>query len=312
MSGLAETEGPPPTRAYLQAVSAGALWGSAGPFSVALFRMGLPPESVAVWRLVVGLLGLLLFALAVAPGRLAVDRRGLFLMLVPGGVATAGFHLAYQLSTEAIGVPSTVALLYLAPAIVVAASPVLGEMPTLRKAGLAVVSVVGVWMTVLGAEGAAFRTGLGGVLWGIATGLGFASYTLFARWVTPRYGALPTLLYSSAAALVILATAYPLLGWEVAAPGSLEAWGTVALFGLATVTVAMLLFYHALGTIEASRAAIGATVEPLVAALLALLLLDQGLETLGWAGLALLVVGVTGAYAAPTRSEVRSDGGPGA
>ena len=43
---------------YLEAVCAACLWGSSGIFSVHLFRMGVPPESVALLRSVVGALAL--------------------------------------------------------------------------------------------------------------------------------------------------------------------------------------------------------------------------------------------------------------
>lgn len=294
-----------PAVGYLEVLGAGALWGSAGPLSVALFRMGLPPTSVAIWRLVLGVASLGLLIVALAPGKLRVDRRAFLLMLIPGGAITALFHLGYQLATEAIGVPSTVALLYLAPAlVVVGAGPVLGEWPTGRRLLLAGVSIVGVWMTVLGAEGAAFRTQPQGVLWGVLTGTGFAGYTLFARHFSPRYGALPTLLYSSVGAGLILGLIYPFLGWGVELPSGSLAWGTAVAFGVLTITVASVLYFHALATIDASRAAIGATVEPLAATVLAIAFLGQGLTAIGWIGLLVLIGGVVGAYAAPTRSEV--------
>lgn len=289
---------------YLEVVAAGALWGSAGPLSVALFRLGLPPASVAVWRLVIGLASLALVVLTLAPGKLRVEPRALFYMLVPGGAVTALFHLGYQLSTDSIGVPSTVALLYLAPAVVVvAAGPLLGEWPTRRRIVLAGVSVVGVWMTVLGAEGAAFRTEPRGVFWGVLTGCGYAGYTLFARHFSPRHGSLPTLLYSSLGAALTLGLTYLVLGWRVETPSGGLAWGTALAFGVLTITAASAFYFHALGTIDASRAAIGATVEPMVAAILALLFLDQRLTATGWIGLVVLVGGVIGAYTAPTVEE---------
>lgn len=289
---------------YFEVIAAGSLWGSAGPLSVALFRMGLPPTSVAVWRLVLGVLSLGLAVLILAPGKLRVERKAFVFMLLVGGAVTALFHLGYQLATASIGVPSTVALLYLAPALVLVGSgPLLGEWPTGRRAGLAAVSVVGVWMTVLGAEGTAFQTEPRGVLWGVLTGVGFAGYTLFARRYSPQHGALPTLLYSSLGAALILGVAYPLVGWSVELPPDGLAWGTAAAFGVLTITVASVFFFHALGSIDASRAAIGATVEPLVAAVLALAFLDQRLGATGWIGLLILVAGVVGAYASPTIEE---------
>jgi DME family drug/metabolite transporter len=61
--------------------------------------------------------------------------------------------------------------------------------------------------------------------------------------------------------------------------------------------MATVLFFDGLGRIQASRAAIVSTVEPVVAALLATMLLGQGLTLVGWLGLGLVVVGVAGSYA---------------
>jgi drug/metabolite transporter, DME family len=63
------------------------------------------------------------------------------------------------------------------------------------------------------------------------------------------------------------------------------------------MAAAPLLLFHAMRTLEAGRASIGTTVEPLVATVLAMVLLDQVLTPSGWVGMLLLLVGVSGAYA---------------
>lgn len=79
------------------------------------------------------------------------------------------------------------------------------------------------------------------------------------------------------------------------------AWGTLILFGFLTIAAAPLLLFNAMRTLQAGRAAIGTTIEPLVATLLAIALLDQVLTPMGWVGLGFLLVGVTGAYATRSR-----------
>ena len=100
-----------------------------------------------------------------------------------------------------------------------------------------------------------------------------------------------------------MALTLPFIGEGVRPPSSPEEWWILLAFGLLTLSVASLLFYDALGRIEAGRAAINSTLEPVVAALLATWLLGQRLTPWGWFGLALVVAGVAGAYA--TRSEGR-------
>lgn len=83
-------------------------------------------------------------AFGARPAALRVDLRGFLVLAVRGGVAVGVFQLAYQLATATVGVPTTVALLYLAPVLVIVASgPLLGEWPTQARIGLVYVTLWG-------------------------------------------------------------------------------------------------------------------------------------------------------------------------
>jgi drug/metabolite transporter, DME family len=279
-------------------VLAGALWATGGPFSVALHRLGLPPESVALLRPASGLLFLVAMVLAVEGRGFLPEARPLVGMLLGGGAIVAIFQLAYQMSMASVGVPATVALLYLAPALVVASSPfLLGERLSPGKAALALVSVGGVWLTVLGARGVDVELTRAGVLWGIACGTFYAAYTLFGKFYSRSHGAIQALFWSTVGGTLLLGIGWWIRGIPVVLPDTLGGWTLVLLFGLVTMAAAPLLLFHAMRTLEAGRASIGTTVEPLVAAVLAMLLLDQVLTPTGWVGMLLLLVGVSGAYA---------------
>lgn len=278
-------------------VAATVLWGSSGIFSVALFRRGVPPASVALLRPVVGVVFLVLLAAFFRRSAFRVPLGGLAFLVGVGGAATAVFQLAYMFSTEAVGVPTTVTLLYLAPILVLAAGgPLLGERPTLVQVGLGVLTVVGVWLTVLGARGAEVQITPRGLLWGGLAATSYAAYTLFGRSASPRWGSVATVLWSTVGASVALAVVVPLQRDGLVLPPTSEAWLLLILFGLLTIAAASFLFYDALGRIEAGRASITATTEPVVAALLATWLLGQTLTWSGWVGLSLVVTGVAGAY----------------
>lgn len=278
-----------------EALAAATLWGSSGIFSVHLFRAGVSPGAVALLRPLLAL-GFLVAALAVArPGALRIDRRGLMFLGLVGGVTVSTFQVAYQFSIDAVGVPSTVALVFLAPAIVVAtAGPVLGEWPTARRVALALLAAGGVWLSVLGAEEAEPSFGTTGVVWGLVAAVGYAGYTLMGRYAARAWGPMPTVVYSTAGACVILALVVPRVAPPVLAPSDAAGWAVLAAYALVTITVAQFLFYDALTRADASRVSIAAAAEPVVAGLLATLLLGQGLEPVGWLGLALVVAGVVG------------------
>jgi DME family drug/metabolite transporter len=217
------------------------------------------------------------------------------------------FQIAYQFSIDAAGVPVTVALLYLAPAIVALASgPLLGERPTHSRLALVAVSVAGVWLTVLGAEAVTSTFGTGGLQWGLVAAASYAAYTLLGRYASPRFGSMATAVYSTAGACLVLAISVPLTSGPLTLPEGGAAWLLLIAFSLLTIVGAQLLFFDALGRIEASSASVASSLEPVIAALLATVLLDQGLSPLGWLGIALVVIGVAGVSVGGTTDSRRS------
>jgi DME family drug/metabolite transporter len=293
---------------YVEAVAAASLWGSSGIFAVNLFRLGVPPESLALLRPLLGGAILLAAVGLVRPSALRVDARGVLLLGLGGGLAVGVFQIAYQLSTDAVGVPSTVAMLYLAPAVVAAASgPLLGEWPDRTRIALLAVTLSGVWLTVLGAEDVTATFGSSGVGWGLLAGLSYGAYTLFGRYAAPRYGSLPIVVYSTLGSCAVLIVAVPLSSGPVIMPGGRAAWGLLLAFALLTIAAAHSLFFDALGRIDASRVSIATAVEPVVAGILATVLLGQGLSPLGWAGIGLVVAGVAGVGASAGADEPAVD-----
>lgn len=280
---------------YAEAVAAASLWGSSGIFAVNLFRLGVPPESLAFLRPLVGALILLIAVGLRDRNGLRVDGRGLLVLMVGGGVSVALFQIAYQFSTDAVGVPSTVAMLYLAPAVVAAASgPLLNEWPDRTRIALLIVTLSGVWLSVLGADSVSATFGSTGLRWGMLAGIAYGAYTLFGRYAAPVYGSIPTVVYSTLGCVLFLALAVPVTSGPIVWPASPVAWVVLLVFSILTIAVAHFLFFDALARIDASRASIATAIEPVVAATLATMLLGQGLSTLGWTGIALVVLGVAG------------------
>jgi DME family drug/metabolite transporter len=306
--------GPPSARSrgqllgYAETLLAACCWGSSGVFAVSLFRRGVSPESVALLRPVIGVV-LLAAAVGLARrGALRVGREALLLLGLGGGVAVGVFQIAYQVSIAATGVPTTVALLYLAPAIVALVSgPLLGEWPGRRRIALVALTIVGVWLTVIGAEETTSSFGSGGLGWGLLAAGAYAAYTLLGRHASPRFGSLATAVYSTAGACIFLAIVLPAVGRSVALPEGGSAWLILIVFSLLTIAGAQLLFFDALGRIEATGASVATSLEPVIAALLATVLLDQGLSPLGWVGIALVVAGVVGVSVTGSAGSNRPD-----
>jgi drug/metabolite transporter (DMT)-like permease len=279
------------------------MWGCSGPLSVLLHRIGIPPESLAFLR---PAFGALFFGVALLlPPRLRGEREDtpvhpippaiLLGFLTVGGAMVGLGHLAFQLSTATLGVPAAVALLYLAPILVLLASASIFREPlTPARVALAALSVVGVWMVLLGAGELGGPLPRQGILWGLLSAVSYAAYTLFGKGTTSRYGVALPLFWITTGGALFLALGGPWLGIRILLPADLTAWGLVALLGALSITLPSLLLFEALRTISAGRASVATTVEPLVGSLLAATFLDQGLTGTGWGGMALVILGVAG------------------
>ncbi len=285
---------------YLFAVAAGSLWGMTGPLSTALYNQGAAITGIGFWRLLLGIAGLLVYGL-VQRDLFRADLKGWLVVGLGGGLLVALFELGYQYAIAGAGVAGAAALLYTAPVIVaLLAKPLLGERITPARLLLAVLVMVGAALTIKGGSNA----GAEGVSQGVAAGvvggalaaLSYAGTTLLARWAVPRYGVVQVLFLEIVGGIVVLGVVLPMSGHTPQPPATPDAWIFVAVLAAATVLAANFLFFNATRRIEAAPTAVAATIEPVMAALLAFLLFHQALAPYGWLGLTMVVGGVAGGY----------------
>ncbi len=298
---------------YAAAVGAGILWGTTGPLSTALYAEGAELTGVGFWRIAVATLLLLVVGL-IRRVRLGVDRRGLLIVCLGGGAMVALFEVAYQYAIAGTGVAGAAALLYTAPLLVaVLAHLLLGERLTATRVSLAVLVLLGVVLTVQGGSGVAhlFESREAGLAAGVAGGLlaavAYAGTTLVARWAVPRYGSARVLFLALTGGAITLALLLPAAGRTPVPPGTAGGWLYVLLLALGAVIGANVLFFSALKRIEAAPAAVGATVEPVVGTVLALVFFGQALSGSGWLGLFLVVTCVAAGYLFEARQATTAD-----
>jgi DME family drug/metabolite transporter len=294
---------------YAFALGAGALWGTTGPLSTALYREGEAITGIGFWRVLLGTLALAAYGLAFRRDLFTVDRRGLLLVGVGGGALVALFEVAYQFAIAGAGVASAAALLYTAPVIVaLLAVPLLREKLTAVRLALAVVVGAGAVLAVRGGSHGANLAGVElprlalGVAGGLLAALSYAGTTLLARFAVPRYGVAKVLLLEIAGGTILLGIILPLVGRSPAPPGTTGGWLYIVALVAGTVILANVWFFSAVKRIEAAPTAVAATIEPVVGTLLALVLFGQRLTAPGWLGLLLVVGGVAAGYLEEARS----------
>jgi len=269
---------------------AAVLWGTTG--TAATYAPALSP--LAVGAVAMGLGGLLqglIAATMILRQRVLIRQNRHF--LITGAVAVAIYPLAFYASMHSAGVT-------VGTVISIGSAPILSALIEYRLDGIrltrqwmwgAAVGVTGMGLLCLAESNGSNIThphALAGIVLGLLAGFTYAFYSCSARrlmqaGVTSRaamgvtFGAGGLLLMP-----VLLMTGAPLL----------TAWNNAAV-GLYMALVPMFLGYlcygYGLARIPASMATTLTLLEPVVAALLAVLLVGERLPPLGWAGVGLIV-----------------------
>ncbi|MDB4885960.1 MAG: hypothetical protein JWN79_1398 [Gemmatimonadetes bacterium] len=282
---------------YLLIILAATLWGSLGVASRGILAAGVSPLELSMWR--AGIAGALFAMQAWRGGHVRVERRdrGAVAAFAVAGVSL--FYLAYLLAVRDGGAALAAILLYTAPAWVALASALWLHEPLTRRTMLALaLTLTGVALVALGGSaGAGLRAGPSGILWGLASGLAYASYYLFGRRYFTRYEPATLFMYALPLGALLLLPAVHF------APKSASTWGWILFVAVVPTWVALQVYGAGLRRLEATRAVTVATLEPVVAAALAYAVWGEALAPLAWAGAALVLTGVlvTTAGASPSR-----------
>ena len=222
------------------------------------------------------------------------------------GACVAAVNLSYYLAIDHLPVGVAVALQYTGPAMLMAATALLGG-PAGGDPGRLAWTAVG--LTLAGAVLVSRALeGLGalepaGLAAGLASAVLFAAYLLAAE-RAGRRGAEPatTLVWGFGVAVAIWAVAVPWWSWPLATLGDPGVAAAVLGVGLVGTLLPFALAVGAVRVISAATAGIAATSEPVFAAGFAWLLLGQHLAPAQLAGGALVVAGVVLAQLAAARS----------
>lgn len=267
---------------YLLVIVAAVLWGLIGLISTGILAEGVSAIEVAFWRALLG--GALFLVHAAVTGDLALRRRTDAMPMVAFAlVGVSLFYASLVLAIDEGGISLAFILLYTAPLFVIfGAWLLLGEALTARKLVLAPLAVLGIALVSWGG-GTGITISAASIVWGLVSGLSYASYYIFGKLYLNRYR--PATIY----AWVMPLGAVFLLPLVEFAPKSASAWLLLGLLALLSTYVAYLVYYTGLARVEASKAVLVATIEPVVAVVLAALFLGERFGPLGFAGASMIL-----------------------
>jgi DME family drug/metabolite transporter len=250
-------------KGYVFIIAAAALWGMIGPFSRLAFQEGILPMEVAFWR---ALLTWVLFGgHAMIRHEVTLHRKDVPYVLVFGVCGVSLFYFFYQMAVKQGGAALAAVLLYTAPAWVIVLSRIFLKEPiTPTKLLAMVLTLIGISAISMEKDaGAGGSISLSAIVFGLSSGFCYSLYYIFGKHFTGRYSSYNLFLY------VLPIGALGLLPWVAFSQKTPTAW--LALISLAIICTygANSCYYLGLKYLDAGRASITATIEPVVAAAVA-------------------------------------------
>jgi drug/metabolite transporter (DMT)-like permease len=270
--------------------AAATLWAVAAVVAKSLFDDGVTPLELVQARAYVTAGGLAL--LPAAWRRRGGSGRSLWVVLAALGLAIALVNLTYYIAIDRIAVAVAIVLQYSAPAMVVAWTAFITRKPPSPPiVGALVAALAGVVLVSEILDGELGRLDALGIAMGLGAAVMFATYTLLSERAQDHYGPVPAIFRGFAfASLFWLAVQIP-RGWPDALVAA-DNLPRVLFVGLAGTLLPFLLYVWGVGRMRAARASIAATLEPVLAAVIAWSWLDQTLSVMQIAGGLLVVVAV--------------------
>lgn len=284
---------------YVLVAAAATSWGAQAVVAKLLLTSGFDPSSLVSTR--TALAGLILVATlaGLKPELLRVTGRDLGHLAVLGTVGMALSQYTYYFALTRIPVATVLLVAYTSPLLVLAATVVIyGEPLRRRDLAAAAVTLGGAGLVVRAYEPALLRPSAAGLLASAFCAAGFAFYSLWAKRVSPRVSPWTTLTYSLATAAAFWLPLAP--PWTLLLrPHPPAAWAGIAVVVLFGTLVPFGLYLAGLSRISAAHASVTATLEPVVAAIVAFLVLGEGLEWPQLLGAGLILAGIALLHARP-------------
>lgn len=295
-------------KGYALAVLAAVCWATGGlsakwlfsPLNAVTRTWPLPPPGfeadpvvLAGARALVASIVLLVYVAVRRRSHLAVSLRDLPFLAFFGVAGLAGMHVTYFQAISYTNVATAILLEYLAPVIVLVVSVVfLRERVTAVLPVGVLMSVAGCALVVGAFSGPDMRISAPGLAWGLAAASFFALYSLMGKYAAVRFSPWTLLAWGLLAAAIFWLFYLGGPGRVIELISHPAGAAVVAYMAVFATIVPFAAFLAALHYIDATRALVISTLEPVVAAIVAFVLFGEAFSPLQIAGGALVIAAI--------------------
>ena len=259
--------------AILSIIAAAIFWGTAGVFSKYLALYGFTTAEVAVFRMTVAAAVLCVIVFIKDRRLFKIKLRDLPVLLGLGVISLFGTSFFYLSSIEAASMSTAAILMYTAPFIVTAASVFLyKEKLTVKKSAALVTAFIGCILV----SGIGDQTSVEGVVYGLLSGVTYATYSLFGKRAVKTMDTYTITLWGFIfAAGASLLTIDPLSTLSKIPQTGIKGILLILGVGIVVSVIPYLLYTYGLKYTEAGKASVIAMLEPLTATILGLVFFSQ-------------------------------------
>lgn len=277
--------------ATLFVVLAALCWGVSGGIAAMLMNNGWNAYIIALYRGAVGLFFVLIW-LSVRPQRNGLTNIRLWAWATIAGVGVAGNFVFFFISIAHGGLAVAATLMYSAPVFVYIASFLLRfESATPMKWTAIAVVMAGIILLTGIADIRASAVTTVSVGAGLLSGLFYAIFIFGFKSAAPNGS--PQAILAIAFTLLVAILVWPANVDNIIAVIDSQVWWLFILLGVLGAGLSFILYIVGLNYTAPAVASVVAMVEPVVASLFGVLILDENLSTLQFCGIGLILIAVT-------------------
>lgn len=283
---------------------AGILWGCIGLFVRSLNSWGISSMEIVELRAFVTAIAMLIVLLIYDRSLLKIKLKDFWCFIGTGILSILFFNFCYFKAIELASLSVAAVLLYTAPAIVMVLSFFLfKEKFNKRKIVSLVMTFVGC-VFVTGFVGSDKPLSFGSILVGLGAGLGYALYSIFSRYALERgYSTFTITFYTffiaSIGALFISDTKLVISTISV----DIVRVVVAVAFGIVSTVLPYLCYTLGLKNVENGKASIIASIEPVTATILGIIIFSEPITFTGILGVVLVIVALVICNVSPKKSE---------
>lgn len=268
----------------LLVLAAAAMWGCIGIFVRHLNAFGFDAMQITATKCLLTAVFMFVFILLTDREKFKICRKDIGWFLANGICSIYVFNTAYSAAITLVSLSTAVILLYTAPVFVMIMSILFFHEKFTRMKGLCLVLCIGGSALVSGIAGG-MEVNTPGLLLGLVSGIGYALYSIFSSVIVKKYHPLTNIFYTFLIAGTAAALSCDMGAALQTAAGTKEALTFTVMNGVITSFLPYVTYTTALQYMNPSKAAILATLEPVVATLAGVFLYKEAVTLTGGIGI---------------------------